>query len=105
MSHVAEVRGLELRLAKAERDALAWKESALTEVKGTEALRETLLAVRYERNLLRRERAAIWRTVRDVVDGGGDVADLLDLLASVAQPLRDGEGLLGDGEEGDHGSG
>lgn len=89
-----ESKGLRIRLAAAERKMLAWKETALTAQHDQQALLERINTIRYERNLLRRERKAISLTIRAVVDGGGDVADLLDQLASLAQPLRDGEGLL-----------
>jgi hypothetical protein len=50
----------------------------------------------HERNLLQRERQALWRTIRNIGDNDGTVNDLLDRLASMAAPLREGEGLLED---------
>lgn len=91
---MSDDRGLQVRLDAAEREMLAWKETALTELKSRQAMDVTLLAVRQERNLLRRERKALSLTIRQVVDDGADVNVLLDLLASLANPPREGEGLL-----------
>lgn len=90
----ADEAGLRVRLDVAERQLLAWKETALTRTKEATAANERLTQTLFERNLLRRERKAISLVIRNVVDNGGDVAELLDLLASLAQPLREGEGLL-----------
>lgn len=95
----AEERGLRLRNEAAERQAKAWEETARAAEKDAAALRDQLTSVRFERNLLRRERAAIWKVVREV-GSGDDLGPLLDLLASLAAPLREGEGLLSE-EEGD----
>lgn len=90
----AEDKGLNLRLEAAERNMLAWKETALTATRDLGSLQEQLAMARFERNLLRRERKALSLTIRRVADNGADITELLDLLASLAQAPREGEGLL-----------
>lgn len=98
-----EDKGLKLRLDAAERDAMAWKETALNAQKDHSVALGTITRLRYERNLLRRERKALSLAIREVVEQGGNVADFLDLMAALANPLRPGEGLLLDEEDPDDG--
>lgn len=94
MYEATQIKELTLRVEGLERDRDAWKETAIFEREAADAVRRRLTSVMHERNLLERERRALWHTVRDIGDNGGGVGELLDRLASIAAPLREDQGLL-----------
>lgn len=94
MYEATQIKDLTLRIEGLERDRDAWKETAVYEREAADVVRRRLTSVMHERNLLERERRALWRTVRDIGDNGGGINELLDRLASIAAPLREDQGLL-----------